>query len=402
MDEIAGSFTRAKGFLAGSAGAGLKTAAGALDIAVFASEVDAGAAGVFTTNRVCAAPVIVSRKKLAKRRARAIVVNAGNANACTGKEGLRDAERMAARAAEKLGVSAEKVLVASTGVIGRRLPMDRIIHGIGAAVDMLGSTLQHDSDAARAIMTTDTVPKEAAAQERIGGATVTVGGLAKGAGMIAPNLATMLTFVSTDCAIEGAILAKTLVKLSAETFNCVTVDGDMSTNDSVFVLANGCAGNRRVTRAGKDLSKFEALLKHVMGTLARAIAADGEGATKFIEIVVKGARTKEDAHRAAKAIAESPLVKTAFFGEDPNWGRILTAAGYSGALVFPEKATLVINGETVYRRGKPLDATPALIESMRKREIRVEINLGAGKAEATVWTCDLSHGYIQVNAAYHT
>ena len=402
MQRIKGSFSRPKGFLVGSAAAGIKTDKTAHDVAVFASEVEAAAAAVFTTNPICGAPVMIGRERIKARRARAIVVNAGCANVCTGKRGMRDGERMAAIVAKHLNADPQRVLVASTGIIGEHLPMEKIVPGVNAACNAMGRSLRCDAAAARAIMTTDTRPKESAVCETIGGVAVTMGGTAKGSGMIAPNMATMLCFLSTDCRIDARLLDAVLRRVNNDTFNCVTVDGDRSTSDSVFLLANGCADNRRISRSGRDLDAFETALSLLRETLAKAVAADGEGATKFVEIVVRGGRNARDAHVAAMAIADSPLVKTALYGEDPNWGRIITAAGYSGAALAPEKIRLSLNGKCVYRQGRPVAGKKGLAARMRKREIRIEIDLGAGNATRTVWTCDLSHKYVDINAHYHT
>lgn len=402
MKRIAGSFTRPKGFLVGSAACGLKSGKDARDVVVFASETDAAAAAVFTSNPVCGAPVIVDRQRIGSGRARAIVVNAGNANVCTGTRGIADAKRMASDVAQCLSINPERVLVASTGIIGERLPMKKIRAGICAACDNLGRSLKHDRLAAGAILTTDLARKECAVTCRIGGATVTVGGMAKGSGMIAPNMGTLLAFISTDCLVDPPVLARTLRRVTADTFNCVTVDGDQSTSDSVFLLANGCAGNRKLSRKGAGLPTFEKALHTVMEKLAKDIAADGEGATKLVEVVVSGARSVSDAHAVAKAIAESPLVKTALFGEDPNWGRILAAAGYSGAMIAPDKVRLSLGGKCICRNGRAVGAKQNFAKIMRRKTIRIQIDLGLGRAGRTVWTCDLTGGYIKINAHYHT
>ena len=402
MKRIAGSFTRPKGFLVGSAACGLKSGKDARDVIVFASDVEAAAAAVFTTNPVCGAPIIVNRQRITAGRARAIVVNAGNANVCTGARGIADAKRMAADTARRLSIDPQRVLVASTGIIGERLPMKRIRAGVRAACDDLGRSLRHDRLAARAILTTDLAPKECAVTCRMGGATVTVGGMAKGSGMIAPNMATLLAFVSTDCLIDGRLLGRALRQVNDDTFNCVTVDGDRSTSDSVFLLANGCAGNRKLSRKGAGLAMFEKALRVVMEKLAKDVAADGEGATKLVEVVVTGARSASDAHAAALAIAESPLVKTALFGQDPNWGRIVAAAGYSGARISPERMRLSLGGKCILRNGRAAAAKRDFANIMRRKTIRIEIDLGVGRATRTVWTCDLTNGYIKINAHYHT
>jgi len=393
------------GFRTGAAACGLKRkrrGKDPLDIGLLWCPEGAAWAATLTRNRVAAAPVRLCAKRLrGAPRVRAVVVNAGNANACTGARGARDAERMASLAARALGCAPSEVLVASTGVIGRPLPMDRVALGVEAAARSArarGRGALH-----KAILTTDLAIKRASAFARVGGRRVSVAGCAKGSGMIAPNMATMLGFLATDADISSGALRAIFKGAAVRTFNRVTVDGDTSTNDSAFILASGAAGNRRVTRAGsRDAIALGRAIEEVSGELARAIARDGEGATKLVEVRVKRARSEADAERAARTVAESPLVKTALFGCDPNWGRVLAAAGRSGAALVEGKTRVSFNGVTVFR-GRPLapDAKK-LARAFRAREVTVEVDLGLGKSEAAVWTCDLSYDYIKINAEYHT
>jgi len=392
-----------KGFIASGVACGLKSRSGALDLALLVSEVPAIAAGLFTTNRVRAAPVQVSRRRLRRSRIRGVVVNAGNANACTGERGLRDAEEMADLAAKAAGANTEEFLVASTGIIGRPLPMRKVRAGIRAAAAQLGRSPDHEAAFARAIMTTDTVPKSAAVSFRLGKREITVGGAAKGSGMIAPRMATMLAFLTTDCAVHAALLRRTLREVARDTFNAVTVDGDCSTNDTVLILANGAARNTPLRSAGAEWRTFREALFQVCQALAMAIARDGEGATRLVAVTVRGARSDADARVAARCIAESPLVKTAIHGGDPNWGRIICAAGYSGARVNPDRMRLRINGLTLFRNGLPCRVgKERLARCMAGGEVTLELDLGAGTRGATFWTCDLSKEYVTINAEYHT
>ena len=389
-----------KGFRAGAAACGLKST-GAPDIGLIVSDTPAAWAGAFTTNRVQAAPVKLCRKRLARPTLRAVVVNAGNANACTGLAGRRDAERMATLAAAVVGARANEVAVASTGVIGRKLDMEKVRSGVEAAGRNLGRSARHARDIQRAILTTDLAAKEAHASFRSHGKAVTVGGICKGSGMIAPRMATMLGFVATDAGISSKALRAMLPGVVEETFNAVTVDGDTSTNDSVFVLANGASGTKLAS--AKEIAKFRGALTEVCGSLAKQIAADGEGATKLVTITVLGARNVSEARCVARTIAESPLVKTALHGADPNWGRIVCAAGYSGVAVRPERMTLDVQGIRLFERGEParFDAARAS-RLMRAKEVELRLELGMGRASAVMWTCDLSKEYITINADYHT
>ncbi|MCL6635868.1 MAG: bifunctional glutamate N-acetyltransferase/amino-acid acetyltransferase ArgJ, partial [Peptococcaceae bacterium] len=351
MEHVPGGVTAAAGFLAGTAFAGIKRKL-KRDVAVLYSAVPAAAAGVFTTNRVKAAPVLLTMERAAAGRAQAVVVNSGNANACNGEQGMRDALAMAAETAKALSIPEETVLVASTGVIGQKMPMERVIPGIRTAVANLGP--DGGAMAAEAIMTTDTCPKEAAVRFELGGKQVTVGGMAKGSGMIHPNMATMLCFLTTDAAISPACLKKALKYAVDRSFNMVTVDGDTSTNDMAIVLANGMAANEEIVNEGIDYTLFRDALADVCMRLAVAVARDGEGATKLIEVEVRNAATEKDARLAARAVAGSTLFKAAVFGRDANWGRVLCAAGYSGAEFDPEKVDIFLGDEQVAREGESL------------------------------------------------
>ena len=400
---VRGGVCSAKGFRAAGVAAGIKYK-GRDDVALVAADVPCSAAAVFTTNKVAAAPVVYDRAVAARGRAQAILANSGCANACTGEGGMKDASLSALVVAGELGISPDDVFVASTGVIGRRLPMERLLSGASAAVKALGRTNAHAHKAARAIMTTDTKPKEAVATCVIDGRKVTVGGMAKGSGMIEPNMATMLGFLTTDADISPAMLRRALLMAIARSFNSLVVDGDESTNDSVFLLASGMAGNRRITRSCEEFRVFSAALEKVCVSLARQMAADAEGATKFVTVTVKGARSDHDAARAARAVAKSPLAKTSWFGGDPNWGRVLAAVGYSGADVADTRAEVFYDGVWAYRRGEVADEAQLarLAAVLRKKEFTVTVDLHLGKGEGTVYTCDLSLDYIHINADYTT
>ncbi len=392
------TFITPKGFTASGVACGLKPD-GQKDLAVIFSATRAAAAGVFTTNRVEAAPLQINRVHLADGYARAIVVNSKNANACTGERGLADAEKTASIAAEGLGIDPTDVLVNSTGVIGVPLPMEHLERGLPIAQ----SELRPDGwdDASQAIMTTDTVPKRASAAVTIDGKDVTLCGIAKGAGMIAPKMATMLAFVVTDAAVSPDTLKMCLGQSVGRSFNSITVDGDMSTNDTVLVLANGEAGNRPVS--GESLSVFQEALDAVCISLAKQIARDGEGATKLITISVSGAASPQDAKTVGLSVANSSLVKTAVFGRDPNWGRILCAIGYSGAPIDPQLVTVSMAGIPIYGNGSGIAFDNAgAIEALSSADIHIEIDLGQGEHLATVYTCDLTYDYVRINAEYTT
>ena len=348
---IKGGVCSAKGFRAAGVAAAIKYE-GRRDVALVVADEPCAAAAVFTTNKVAAAPVVYDRAVVRCGRVQAVLANSGCANACTGAQGLKDAELSALVAAGELGIEPRHVLVASTGVIGRRLPMDRLAAGAKLAARSLGRTAAHGLAVAQAVMTTDTRPKEACATVVIGGKKITVGGCSKGSGMIEPNMATMLGCITTDAAITPAMLRRALLLAIDKSFNRLVVDGDESTNDSVFLLASGRAGNAEIVRGGEDFGLFRAALEAVCISLARQMAKDGEGATKFVTVTVKGAKSEADAARAARTVAKSPLAKTSWFGRDPNWGRVLAAVGYSGASVSDMKAEVFYDGEWAFRRGE--------------------------------------------------
>jgi glutamate N-acetyltransferase / amino-acid N-acetyltransferase len=400
VSTTASGVTAARGFRAAGIASGIK-ANSLLDLALVVSESTARAASVFTTNRAPAAPVLVSREHLSRSRgaARAIVINSGCANACTGAEGLQAARDMAAETARLVGCPVEQVLVASTGVIGVALPMDKVRAGLPQAARALGA--DQGSAAARAIMTTDPFPKEAATKIAPGGgADISIGGMAKGSGMIEPMLATMLAFVTTDAAVPQALLDRALRDAVEDTFNAITVDGECSTNDCVMLLANGASG---VTIDERTYRAFVDGLSAVCRELAIGIVRGGEGATKLVTVRVTGAASPSEARRAAKAIANSPLVKTAIHGGDPNWGRLIAVAGRAGVAFDLERAAVAIGPTVLFKAGRPYDeAAPLAAAYLKGTELTVSVDLGAGSAESTVWTCDLSAEYVRINADYRT
>lgn len=392
--------TFAKGFTAAGVKAGIKKS-GNLDVAVIYTKTQAVVAGTFTQNKVAAAPVYVSKEVVATGTAHAIVANAGCANACTGQQGLDDAHKMAQIASDELGVNADDVIVGSTGVIGVNLPMDKLEAGIKDAVANLSA--DGSGNAGRAIITTDTHSKSVTCEFELSGKTVRMGAIAKGSGMIRPNMATMLCYITTDIAIDQALLQKAVSGCVEKSFNMISVDGDMSTNDMVIVLANGEANNAKITEENADYQIFFDKLMMLCTELAKQIAADGEGASKFLTINVKGAKSFADAKTVGMAIANSPLVKTAFFGEDPNWGRVICAVGYSGADMVPEKTVVKFGGITIFANGTGVTYDEkALAHVMKEKDIVIDIELNMGQEDATVWSCDLSYEYVKINGEYHT
>ncbi len=388
-----------QGFKVSAVAAGLKKN-GAPDLALIYSEKESTAAGIFTTSRVKAAPVLLSMENIRKGKARAIVANAGNANACTGSRGMDDARVTIERVSQFLEIDSKDVLVASTGVIGKPLDMDLLYEAIPRLQENFGS--QGMQDVARAIMTTDTFPKISAHKGTVGGHLYRIVGVAKGAGMIMPDMATMLCFLLSDIAVDGPTLQKTLLRGAEKTFNRITVDGDTSTNDTVFMLANGMAGNGPPSQA--DLNEFDSGVEKVMGDLARMIIKDGEGATKFVALEIKGAASSSDALKGARTVANSPLVKTAFYGSDPNWGRIMAALGRSGILFDESKTDIWIDDIQIVKGGLGCgqDAEKRAAEKMSGDAFTVVVHLGAGEFSETVYTCDLSHDYVTINAGYRT
>lgn len=399
-EEKSGGITAPRGFLAAGVAAGVKYK-GRRDIALIFSEVPARAAGVFTTNLVKGAPVLVTMERISRGRARAVVVNSGNANTCNGEQGIRDARAMAQETARVLNIPEEDVLVASTGVIGQPMPMGRILPGIAAAARELSPG--GGAAAAEAIMTTDTEPKETALSVTLSGHTVTIGGMAKGSGMIHPSMATMLCFISTDAAVSPSCLQETLRYAVDRSFNMISVDGDTSTNDMVLVLANGLAGNPEIAAENEDYYLFRDALTEVCTRLARAVARDGEGATKLLEVKVINAASEKDARLAARAVVASNLVKTAVYGRDANWGRVICAVGYSGAHFDPDRVDIYLGDVMVARDGMalPFDEEAASA-ALAGREVRVLVDLKSGECEATAWGCDLTGEYVNINASYRT
>ena len=407
MQRIKGGATAAKGFQAASCAAGIKYQ-GRQDMALLYSEVPAAAAGVFTRNLVKAAPVLWDRRIVTEQKAaRAVVVNSGIANACTGEEGFSCCEKTAEAAAKLLGISENEVLVASTGVIGMQIPVDRITAGIGQMKDVLADTLEAGNAAAKAIMTTDTVEKEVAVTFQAGGKTVTVGGMCKGSGMIHPDMCTMLGFVTTDLAITPELLQEALSADVEDTYNMISVDGDTSTNDTVLLLANGMAQNERITEKNEDYKAFCEALHVVNETLAKKMAGDGEGATALFEVKVIGAETKEQAKIISKSVVCSNLTKAAIYGHDANWGRILCAMGYSGAEFDPERVDLSFESAAgriaIVKDGVAVDySEEEASRILSEPEVTAVADLKLGDASATAWGCDLTYDYIKINADYRS
>jgi glutamate N-acetyltransferase/amino-acid N-acetyltransferase len=402
------TITAVRGIRAAAIACGIK-ASGKPDLALLVSDVPAAAAAVFTTNKVVGAPVIVGRRHIKGGTLRACITNSGCANVCTGQRGIDDAVEMCALTADGLAnalgteIPLSQILPFSTGVIGHFLPMEKIRAGVPQVMAQLSDSEEAGKAFAVGIMTTDLVPKSAHATVRIGGRTITVAGHCKGSGMIAPNMATMLAYVATDAAADRRVLAKMTAEVADQTFNCVTVDQHTSTSDTFSVLANGLAGNRKIT-GGADAAKLQKALLEVCDSLARQIARDGEGATKLVTVTVTGAAADDDAKRAAQAIANSPLCKTAIHGGDPNWGRFVSAAGYSGAKMNPARAACRVGSIAVFKNGSPTRINLADVETVMKQEnLSIAVDLGTGgKFSHRVYTCDFSREYIAINADYHT
>ena len=400
MDDCQGGVTAPKGFRAAGMYCGIRKVK--KDIAMIVSEVPATSAGVFTLNKTQAACVLVDKIQLKRSPVcSAVVVNSGNANACTGERGLNDTWEMVKTTAQALDLPEEQVMVSSTGVIGQYMPMDKVVPAIAQLAARLSTS--GNGDAAEAIMTTDTFPKEAAVHFTLGKHVVTIGGVAKGSGMIAPNMATMLAFITTDVMISGDLLSKALRAANIRSFNRITVDGDMSTNDMVLVMANGLAGNAALTENSEEFQLFGAALEYVLIKLAKMIAKDGEGATKLIEIMVKGAQSEEEAAQAARAVANSNLVKTAIHGADANWGRILAAVGYSGIDFNPDNVEISFGDLPILKKNYEivLDEEKAK-ELLLKDSVIIVIDLNQGGQFARFWTCDLTKDYVHINASYRS
>lgn len=407
MKIIDGGVTSAKGFEAASAAAGIKYQ-GRTDMAMIYSKKPCKTAGAFTTNLVKAAPVIWDKTVVESGvKSHVVVVNSGIANACTGEEGLRYCSETAKKAAEVMGVDANGVLIGSTGVIGMQMPMDKVTAGIEKLADTKQATREAGHLAAKAIMTTDTKEKEIAVTIEIGGKTVTVGGMAKGSGMIHPNMCTMLAFVTTDVNISKKLLQEALSADVQDTFNMVSVDGDTSTNDTLLVLANGQAGNHEITEKGADYDTFVEALHYVNETLAKKIAGDGEGATALFEVKVIHADNKEDAKTLAKSVITSSLTKAALFGHDANWGRILCALGYSGAKFDPEAIELYLESSAgkilIFKDGMAADySEEEATRILSCSEVTALVDMKMGEAKATAWGCDLTYDYVKINADYRS
>lgn len=404
---ITGGVTAARGFKAASTAAGIKYK-DRQDMAMIYSQEPCRSAGTFTTNIVKAAPVKWDKNQVTSgASARAVVINAGIANACTGEEGMGYCGQTAEAAALALGISAESVLVASTGVIGMQLPMDRITAGVKAMAPLLDGSLESGTGASRAIMTTDTKNKEVAVRFELGGTTVTMGGMCKGSGMIHPNMCTMLSFVTTDAAISKELLQEALSQDIQDTYNMISVDGDTSTNDTVLLLANGLSGNKEITEKNEDYHTFCRALKIVNETLAKKMAGDGEGCTALFEVKVVGAETKEQAKILAKSVICSSLTKAAIFGHDANWGRILCAMGYSGAQFDPEKVDLYFESAAgkmqIIKDGVAVDySEEQATRILSEPEVTAVADIKMGDAKAAAWGCDLTFDYVKINADYRS
>jgi glutamate N-acetyltransferase/amino-acid N-acetyltransferase len=405
MKEIEGGVTAAQGFSAGAVLAGIKKGRTKKDLALIVSKVPAKAAACYTTNVVKGAPIQVTQEHLKDGLARAVIVNSGNANTCNGPQGLGHAKDMARFAAKGLGIPETEVIVASTGVIGQPLP----IGVIEKAMDALVADVKPENwqAACEAIMTTDTQPKIVAVEFTVGGKAVRIGAMCKGSGMIHPNMATMLSFITTDCSIAQPLLQKALSESVVRTYNMVSVDGDTSTNDMVCVMANGLAGNLAITAESDDYRAFLEALNYVNTKLAKKIAADGEGASRLLECEVAGAKTDDDARTLARSVISSSLTKAAFFGADANWGRVLCAMGYSGVSFDPERASVAFSSAAgriaVCQDGRTTNFDEEFAKKvLLEKEIKIEVSLAEGKASATAWGCDLTYDYVKINGDYRS
>ncbi|WP_293281352.1 bifunctional glutamate N-acetyltransferase/amino-acid acetyltransferase ArgJ [Oscillibacter sp.] len=407
LNFIGGGVCAAKGFRAAGVHAGVKThAEWKKDVALIVSDVDCAAAAVFTKNAVKAAPIHVDRKHLADGRARAVIANSGNANACA-PQGEENAERMCAAAAQALGCKPEDVLVSSTGVIGQRINVEAVEAAIPALCAALERSAEASDAAGHAIMTTDTVKKEAAVETTVGGKTVRMGGVAKGSGMIHPNMGTMLCFLTTDCAISPEMIKTALLETVSVSFNRISVDGDTSTNDTCCVLANGLAGNEPITAKGPDYDAFLAALRALCTELAKKMASDGEGARHLITCTVQGAKSEKSAETIAKSVVSSTLTKAAIFGADANWGRVLCAMGYSGEDFDPDQVNVhfasAAGDVQVCAKGRGLDFDEDLAKKvLTEHDVEINISMGEGEASCTCWGCDITYDYIKINGDYRT
>ncbi|MBI1911901.1 MAG: bifunctional glutamate N-acetyltransferase/amino-acid acetyltransferase ArgJ [Deltaproteobacteria bacterium] len=399
IENFAPEDFKVPGFKASGIACGIKKT-GKKDLALIISEAPAQAAGLFTTNKVKAAPVLIGQYRIKKGTSRGVIVNSGNANACTGKQGYKAAEKMTILAEKALGFSKGSMLVSSTGVIGVPLPVERVEEGMQKLVE--GLSVDGLNDATEAIMTTDAFPKRALVKGKVGGKTVTIAGMAKGAGMICPNMATMLAYFLTDANIKSATLKKAFKQAIDLSFNSIIVDNDTSTNDTALIFANGVSGGTEIKNNTADFKAFTKLLTEASVKLAKMIVKDGEGATRLIELDIRGAKSVNDARKAARTIAESMLVKTAFFGGDPNWGRIMGALGRAGISLDESKVDISFNGVPVVKKGLDTGKEAQAATAIKVKEIKVIVNLRSGSSEATIWTTDLSYEYVKINSAYRT
>jgi len=396
------TITAPKGFLAAGISCGIKIS-GKKDLAILACPTGAKAAAVFTTNKVVSAAVAVCKKHIKTGTIKAVIVNSGNANTCTGKKGLIDAEKMCAKTAQLIGAKSSDVLVASTGIIGHQLPIEKIKTGIKQAIVKLTNSAKAGNDFAQAIMTTDKRPKQAFKTINIDGAQIKIAGTIKGAGMIGPNMATMLCFITTDVSISKPLLQKALADAVGSSINKLTIDGHQSTNDTAIILASGLAGNRLIIKICPQYKKFADALSQLCTDLAKQMALDAEGATRMFKVIVKGAATKADAAKAARAVANYDLVKCAIHGGDANWGRIICAVGSCGVKLNPEKLSCSIGNTAVFKNGQPVKFDPKKVSKIiKQKEHTIAVNLGAGKFSDFCYGCDLSAEYVRINADYHT
>ncbi|OHB51544.1 MAG: bifunctional ornithine acetyltransferase/N-acetylglutamate synthase [Planctomycetes bacterium GWF2_41_51] len=394
--------TSPKGFLAAGISGGIKQS-GKKDIGIICCPTGAAAAAVFTTNKIVSAAVTICKQHVKSGYAEAVIVNSGNANTCTGKLGLKNAQSMCQTVAELIDADANSVLIASTGIIGHQLPIVKVNNGIILAAANLSSSPDAGGDFAHAIMTTDTKCKQAHKIITIGGANITIAGTTKGAGMIGPNMATTLCFITTDAAISKTLLQKSLKEAIGNSLNKLTVDGHQSTNDTAIILASGLAGNKKINKADAQYKKFAAALKDLTTDLAKQMALDAEGATRMFTVVINGAASKDEAVKAARAVADYDLVKCAIHGGDPNWGRIICAVGSCGVKLNPNKLTCTIGRVTVFKNGQPVKFNPKKVSKIiSQKEHTITVNLGAGKFSDFCFGCDLSKDYVTINADYHT
>ena len=396
MKTIKGGITSPQGFLASAISCGIKRSKRD-DLALLYSEVPCLCAATFTTNKMKSGSVVLAETRVKNGISQAVIVNSGNANCCVGKKELRDAEDMTGVAARSLDLDPDHVLIASTGIIGRPLPIKKIKSKIGALVK--GLKKANGPKFAKAIMTTDTVPKEIVTEIKIGPTKVKIAGAAKGAGMICPDMATMLAFFTTDAAIEKGALKSAFKEAVADSFNRITIDGDMSTNDSAIIFANGLAGNKTIKKNSAGYSKFIKALKFVATELARKMILDGEGATKFVEIVIKGAKTQKDADVIARHVADSSLIKTMIAGGDPNWGRVAASVGSAGVKINKNRVDIYIGNKSAMKNGAGVNKS---LGALKGKEVKIIVDLKSGRSSSKIWTCDLTEEYVRINAEYET